>query len=460
MKETLFKEFPEVTRDQWKKQIESDLKGTDYEKLIFKSPDGVDVQPFYLSEDVKGAVQLPPPKQWNVCEKIHVDSAEKSNSKAKYALEKGAESLWFIVPSEEIKPGILLADIDLEGTPIFLGLQFLSEDYQQKLKEYLKSRKNQVYLQTDLIGNLARTGNWYFDQEKDHQVFQSILSNAEGFESVVSINASLYQNAGANIPQQLAYSLAHANEYLNFLDQNKIEAENFQPQFITSSGGNYFFEIAKVRTLRWLYSNLAKEYGFSGKANILAQPTMRDKTLYDYNVNLLRTTTESMSAILGGADSICNMPYDALFHNDNEFGTRIARNQLLVMKNEAYLNKVANPAEGAYYLENLTLGFAEAALELFKEIEGKGGFLQQLKSGEIQQQIRENAQKEQELFDNGNLILLGTNKFPNPEDKIAGDLEIDPFRKPTPEKTIVEPILEKRLSEHLEQERLEQEKTA
>ncbi|MGM0392474.1 MAG: methylmalonyl-CoA mutase family protein, partial [Bacteroidota bacterium] len=148
---------------------------------------------------------------------------------------------------------------------------------------------------------------------------------------------------------------------------------------------------------------------------------------------------------------------DAVFHKNNEFGDRIARNQLLVLKNESYLDKVSNAAEGSYYIESLTTQFAEKALEIFKEIEAGGGFLKQLKEGIIQKKILESAQKEQEQFNNGELVLVGTNKFENPEDRMKNDLELYPFLKMNPRKTLIQPILERRLAEEIEQERLKNE---
>src|SRR5690606_18492572 len=160
-----------------------------------------------------------------------------------------------------------------------------------------------------------------------------------------------------------------------------------------------------------------------------ATPTKRNKTLYDYNVNLLRTTTECMSAILGGADAVANLPYDALYHKSNEFGERISRNQLLIMKHESYLDKVGNAADGSYYIESLNSQSAEKALVLFEEIEANGGFIKQLGDGTIQRKIRESAEKEQQLFDDGKEVLLGTNKHPNKTDRMAHELELYPFVK-------------------------------
>ena len=185
----------------------------------------------------------------------------------------------------------------------------------------------------------------------------------DAFQSTLTVHVDTYQNAGATMVQQLAYALSHVNEYLNHFGSkitNKIT-------FNVTVGSHYFFEIAKLRALRILWASLASEYGFNTNCRIKAIPSKRNKTIYDYNVNMLRTTTEWMSAVLGCADVVCNLPYDSLYHNTNEFGDRISRNQLLILKNESYFDKVNNPSDGAYYIEHLTQKLAEKALELFKE---------------------------------------------------------------------------------------------
>lgn len=460
MKETLFQEFPEVSTEQWKQQIGLDLKGADYdEKLVYRSLDGIEVQPFYTSQDVRTSIELPPPKQWKICEHINVETAAQGNELAKQALEKGAESLWFTLALEINDLNALFEGLDLQSIPVYLNLNFLSKDYVQKLRSVLPD-KSPVYLQTDPIGHLAATGNYFFDQKKDFQVLNSLIENASGYRSLIGVDLGIYQNAGANIPQQLAFALAHYNEYLNEFSQKGQIPKKFKPQFLVAVGSNYFFEIAKIRALRQLYAYLAREYDLPQTCFILAQPTKRDKTLYDYNVNLLRTTTQCMSAVLGGVDAVSNLPYDVLFHRHSEFGGRIARNQLLVMKHEAYLDKVANAADGAYYIESLTSQFASAALEILRKIEQGGGFLKMLLAGKIQKMIAQSAEKEQALFDKGELILIGTNKFANPQDQMKNDLEFDPFKKIIAEDTLIEPLLPGRLSEKAEKERLQKEQEA
>ena len=172
---------------------------------------------------------------------------------------------------------------------------------------------------------------------------------------------------------------------------------------------------------------------------------------------MLRTTTECMSAVLGGANMIANLPYDAIYHKDNEFGERIAMNQLLLLKNESYFDKVNNASDGSYYIESITTQLAEKALVLFKSIEKGGGFLKQLKEHTIQRKIQESAAKEQARFNAGDEVLIGTNRYQNENDKMKDTIELFPFLKMNARKTLIQPILEKRLAEGVEQKRLDDE---
>lgn len=456
MTKRLFDDFNQVSAKQWKQKIQVDLKGADYnDSLIWNSNEGILVKPFYHSDDFE---EVPKPSntkatQWNICQSIFVADTKKSNLKAIDAIERGAESIKFIIPNDAVSIEALLKNINLTSTLFYFDLQFLNDDFVKQLSVF--SAKAKIYIQTDIIGHLARHGNWFNNLKDDYNQFESIVKKTNSF----SVNTALYQNAGANMVQQLAYGLAHANEYLDYLD-NIIENEEKQSlniNFQISIGTNYFFEIAKLRALRILWRTLASEYNINPNCHIIATPTKRNKTLYDYNTNMLRTTTECMSAILGGADTICNLPYDAVYHKNNEFGERIARNQLLVLKHESYFDKVNNPADGAYYIETLTHQLAEKSLELFKDIEANGGFLKQLKDGTIQRKIKESATKEQHQFDAGEEVLLGSNKHPNINDKMKEELELFPFVKTKSRKTLIEPIIEKRLAETLEQNRLKTE---
>ena len=447
----LFSDFETISSKQWKQQIQYELKGADYnETLVWESPEGIKVKPFYHNDEVEESnsnFAINSSKEsFKILQNIFVHDVKKSNERAINTLNRGAESIRFTIENETISIESLMQNFPLEKTTYYFYLPFLSIDFVSKLNDFSAKNKAKFIIQIDPIGQLCKDGNWFENLEND---FEKLNTISKFQIPTININTGIYQNAGANIVQQLAYTLAHANEYFN-----RIPAINQPITIEVSIGTNYFFEIAKLRALRLLFSTLAKEYNHNFDCHIIATPTKRNKTIYDYNVNMLRTTTECMSAILGGANAIANLPYDALYHKDNEFGDRISRNQLLVLKHESYFDKVSNPADGAYYIENLTQQLAEKALELFKDIEKNGGLITQLIEGNIQKKIQESAAKEQDLFDSGKEVLLGTNKYPNKNDQMKNDLELYPFVKQNPRKTLIVPIIEKRLAEKLEQERL------
>jgi methylmalonyl-CoA mutase len=451
MTKKLFTDFDKVSSKQWKQKIQADLKGADYnDTLIWKTNEGIDVKPFYHADEFQEPFNsIASPEGWSICQSIFVHDVALSNKKAIDVLERGAESIQFIIPNKDVSITNLLQNIDIETTTLYFELQFLDSEFVKQLSNIAANSKIQIH--TDIIGNLAKTGNWFTNLKEDHQHFDAIILATNSF----SVDVALYQNAGATMVQQLGYAMAQTNEYLNHLESTK--KQSLQIIYNVAVGTNYFFEIAKLRALRVLCSTLVQEYNIDATCHLFVTPTKRNKTIYDYNTNMLRTTTECMSAILGEADTVCNLAYDAIYHKDNEFGERIARNQLLVLKSESYFDVVENASEGSYYIESLTNQLAEKALELFKDIEAKGGFLNQLKEGTIQRKIKDSAAKEQEQFDNGEIVLLGTNKHPNKNDTMKDELELFPFVKTNIRKTLIAPIIEKRLAEKLEQERLKTE---
>jgi methylmalonyl-CoA mutase len=452
MATTLFDDFNPISSKQWKQKIQFELDGADYnETVIWNSPEDIQVKPFYHSDEFsKPASVETKATDFKICQNIFVYDIEKSIQRAINTLERGAESLRFTIQNEKIDLQKLLENLPLENRIVYFNFNFISIDFVKKLEVISIQKKSTFYCNLDPIGHFAREGNWLTTSDKNNFETIDLISKATQNLSLISIDSGLYQNAGANITQQIGYSLAHANEYLNRLP-------NIPKQIVfqVAVGTNYFFEIAKLRALRMLFKLIANEYNPNLECHLLVTPTKRNKTIYDYNVNMLRTTTECMSAILGGADAVANLPYDSLYHKDNEFGDRIARNQLLILKHESYFDKVNNPADGSYYIESLTMQLAEKSLALFKDIEANGGFLKLLNDGTIKKKIQESANKEQELFDAKKEVLVGTNKHPNKEDKMKHDLELFPFVKIKPRKTLITPIIEKRLAEKLEQERLE-----
>lgn len=451
MKTNLKASFEPVSSKEWKQKIQYELDGADFATtMVWNSPEDIQVKPFYHQDEKVSKYPIKTNASgFKICQKIFVFDLEKSIKRANNAVERGADCIRFSIENEKTDVIYLLKKIVDKRSLIFLDLNFISIDFVKKVDTFAFENQMQIWCNHDPIGHLAQEGNWIQTKEKDN--FESLRNVLKVGKNIgtISINVGLYQNAGANMAQQIAYGLAHANEYFN-----QINNINKRLVFEISVGSNYFFEIAKLRAFRQLFKLIAQEYGHELDCFLMVTPSKRNKTIFDYNVNMLRSTTECMSAILGGADAISNLAYDAIFHKDNEFGDRISRNQLLILKNESYFDKVNNPADGSYYIENLTKQLSEKALKLFKDIETGGGFLKLLHQGIIKKKISESAQKEQDLFDNGKLILVGTNKYANKNDLMKDELELFPFVKIKARKTLITPIIEKRLAEKWEQSRL------
>ncbi len=448
----LFDAFDPVTSKQWKQKIQVDLKGADYnDTLIWKTADGIDVKPFYHADEFKDEFSKihTNASQWKISQAITVQDANIANTTAQEVITNGAEHIIFNMNTDAISVAELTKNIDVP-------IHFQFQNFNVALVEELSNSDICHYTyNNDIIGHLGQSGNWFVDLNQDHSALEKSINT----HKQLYIDLSHYQNAGATNVQQLAYAMAHITEYLNHFQEKlgATEKQDLKIVFNVAVGSNYFFEIGKLRALRQLWFTLAEEFGYNTTCEILASPSKRNKTIYDYNVNMLRTTTECMSAVLGGANIIYNQPYNQLFQNPTDFGERISRNQLLVLKKESYFDVVDNPSDGSYYIESLTEQLSERALLLYKDIENNGGFLKQLKEGTIQRKIKASAQKEQSAFDNNEITLLGTNKHPNSNDKMSNNLEKSPFIKIEKRKTLIEPILEKRLAELIEQNRLKDE---
>lgn len=462
MSANLFEEFQEASSKMWKQLIQVDLKGADYnDALVWKSPEGIDVKPFYHPDEF----ELPfvnPNKlndSWHVGQIITVENDNLGNKHINEAIAKGAECIKVVLHDDTNDLNNLFKNVDFKNVRISIHLNFKPVLFQKKLREFIQTNSiNKDHfpeINYNPLAHLAATGNWFSNQKEDLETLKDVIRHS----NQIHLDLTLFQNAGATMVQQLGYGFTQLLEYLNYLEQGTEEfnLNKVAIYFHTAVGSNYFFEIAKLRAIRLLWQSIAPTFNCQDTCAISAYPSTRNKCIYDYNVNMLRTTTESMSAVLGGANTVYSLAYDAIYHKSNEFGERIARNQLLILKNESYFNQTSNPSDGAYYIESLTRQLSEKTLDLIKSIETSGGFLNQLWEGTIQRKIKESATKEQDLFNDNALVLLGANLYPNEKDFMANELEISPFSQSKPRKVLIEPIIQKRLSEELEKRRLENE---
>tara|TARA_B100000767_G_scaffold274370_1_gene307127 strand:- start:839 stop:2179 length:1341 start_codon:yes stop_codon:yes gene_type:complete len=443
MNQKLFSEFKKSTDQEVWDQIHKDLEGmTDKSILSWKSLDGITTQPFYDRDISKKKKLLNSfPEQWKTSHTITVKEDIKLAFKSCLAAKNQDIDVILLRLSSSVSSITEIVDIFAEINLTF----YVIFEFKPPIEILEKlDLRNWIFL-FDPITKIAEKGNWIKDEDSDLLAWSRLI-HSQKVTSSFYVDNRICQNAGATIPQQLSYALSQAVDYLSRINSSKSEVEVI---FHLAVGSNYFFEIAKIQSLKNVFSELISAYDFKITHKIIAEPSERNITLQDYNVNMLRSTTAMMAGILGGADILNNLPYDNVFNNPNKFGDRIAQNQLLILKNESFFDQVTNPAAGSYYIEQLTHELNELTISSFKEIENKSGFLNLLMKGKIQYNISKSAQKEQDLFDTGALVLVGTNRY---QDFEASKTKGTRIVKNLDVKTLIDPIKKIRLSEKIEQE--------
>lgn len=493
-KKKLFEEFPPVSTETWKEKITTDLKGADFEKkLVWKTMEGFKVQPYYRAEDLEKLDYLETfpgefpyirskkkdNNDWYIRQDINVKDAKKANEKALDLLMKGINSIGYVfddskdVTNEDLDQ--LFKDICLESIEANFVNAHPSKDVVnwlvQKVND-VNANKSEIYgsIDFDPLGYLTSTGKFCKTAEKSFEKAKSIIQLSKDLPKfqTITVHGDYFHNAGSSLVQELAFSLAVGAEYLYQIAQLGLSVDEVAPKirFKFSVGSNYFMEIAKLRAARLLWAKIVESYNPSckckGKMNIHSETSKWNLTIYDSYVNMLRTTTEAMSAALGSTDSLTVLPFDVAQNETTEFSERIARNQQILLKEEAYFNKVVDPASGSYYIENLTDSIAENAWNLFNEVEEKGGYLETFNAGFIQEKIKEVAQQRDMNIAQRREILLGTNQFPNFTESYKGEISEDLFQPKTikSDEQIAQPLVPYRGSMAFEALRTKTEKAA
>lgn len=423
----LLDNFSAISKEEWIKQIEKELKGKNLDTLNWKIVDGIILKPFYLQEDINhianaDKLKITIAQQRELCEYIDVNNVEIANKRALSALVNGANSLHFNCMNAEINLDFfdqLLKDIHWE----FISIHFTinqGEKFLNHLHEWCK--KNQIKT-SELRGSI------YFDvyhrellsgftaDEEDFKKF--IISSYNFFPSLsnVCINATSYLNAGANAIQEISYTTSHVNEYLHLLSEADLLNQVTSVQIQLAIGSNYLLEISKLRALRLLLASVFEKYNLQKEISLHAFTATINKSHKDAYNNMIRATTELMAAIIGGANLITALPYDYLTAETSSFSERIARNIFFILSEESYLDKVIDPAAGSYFFENLTHQLAEKSWEKFCTIENEGGWKVKLLSGEMIKEIENNAEQLIEQYSENKKVLIGVNKYLNQNDK-------------------------------------------
>ena len=367
---------------EWKNKLIDDLGLEKYNRLFSKSIEDVVISPFYIENNQP--INLLIPDQWNILGEV--------------------KEVKFIEACNEINE-FLKNDIN------HITLYHSPKLDTKKIVQKFNNSDVIFFIKTDFVNDLDKFKNnthfIIFEQRLENDKILE-LQDIDNKNFKININSASVRNKGANIIQEIAFMLSLANEYLNIYGCNIAKHISFE----LTQGSNYFFEISKIQVLRILWSIITNEHGEQiDDTTITSIPSLRNKTIKNYNNNIIRSTSECISGILGGCNFIKSIPYDSLFNEKNEFSQRIMNNQLLILKNETHLDKVSNAIEGCYYINDLIRNISEKSLSLFKKIEKNGGYFESHKNGFIKEQIEQSNRLENSFYDLNKNILVGFNKY-------------------------------------------------
>ncbi|AZB28973.1 methylmalonyl-CoA mutase family protein [Chryseobacterium balustinum] len=360
------------TFSNWENLVKKQLKTEDIYTILKKENlEGIDIKPFYNSVE-KPMVSLP---------KIE----ESTHLVASYH-ESLEDDVFAFLLNENVE--------NLVGKTVFIN--------NKDLAEHISPQDEDQYF--SLID--------VFDEknaEINDQLVKELL--AKDFKRNICVDISLHQNAGAAIYQQLGIALAKTKELIEVYGAELINKLIFR----IAIGGNYFFEMAKVRAIKLVINQLSKEYGLGEIPYIFAETSLRNKAISDNENNLIRSTLELASAMIGGADAVYSTNY--LVEKSTENSEEISFKQQIVLAYESIINVFEDASNNSYYVEDITQQIAEKSWAFFVEIEENGGYLESLKQGIIQKNIYDHAVEEQKWVEEGKIKLIGVNLYPKLEQK-------------------------------------------
>ena len=419
-----------MSKADWLERISKDLKGGSPDSLIWRTREGLDLQPFRSIEDSSDAVstlsgivpqgdtsQGQEPRHWANIVEVVVEDPAAANKEALQALNNGAEGILFDLSKQQ--PGSLSKV--LEGiAPQYCTLSFrIASKPLQWLQRYEQMLRDTAQDTSKVTGYLAwealSAGEQSYGLSAHQELRQLIGMQAAmpGFK-VLHLDASQWHEAGANPLQELSLVLAWVCEWTENLSNAGMSLEHiFQSMsFRLAIGPMYFPEIAKFRVLRLLLSRVSEAFGQAhAPADWLLTgiTALRNKSTLDVENNILRNTSEAMSAIIGGANAITCRPHDSLATNQAGFSKRIARNISTILREEGHLGKTTDAVAGSYYIESLCEEIGNKSWELFQGIEADGGLLR--KQAAIAAMLKEEAEKRGQRVEQGQLVLVGVNQY-------------------------------------------------
>lgn len=476
----LLEMFHPPTYEEWRKEVDKQLKGASFEKKLVKQTyESIDIQPMYFEKDMSGlphmgtfpgsspfvrgakatgAVINP----WLISQEICCQDPVEFNNIIKHVILRGQTALNILLdvatlsglnPAQSTqgdvgRGGLSIATIDdvakaLDGIdlgelPLFLqagasGLAITALICAYMRKSRIPTEKLTGCIAADPLGVLSVNGTLPLSIEGAYREMAQLTlwakDNAPALRTI-AVFGQPYRDGGGNAVEELAFVLATAVEYICEMQSRGLLIDDIAQRiaFSFSVGSDFFMEIAKLRAARLLWDKIVGAFGGNNDSKRMfmhARTSRWNKTVTDPYVNMLRVTTEAFSAICGGCDSMHVGAFDELIRQPDEFSGRIARNVQIILKNESHFDKVIDPAGGCWYVETITDSVAKSVWKLFQEIEKKGGMFEALKQGFPQERIAETYAKHKKNIALRKDVFVGTNKYPNLLEKSLEPVQID-----------------------------------
>ncbi len=468
-------------KSKWSALADKELRDKSAEDLTWKTLEGIEVSPIYTQEDLNNLEHLGTlPGQepftrgvkatmyagrpWTVRQYAGFSTAEESNKFYRKALEAGQQGVSVAfdlathrgydsdhprVLGDVGKAGVAIDSVEdmkilFEGIPlekvsvsmtmngavIPVLANFIATGEEQGVEKSLLSGT----IQNDILKEFMVRNTYIYPPEPSMRIVADIIEYTSAempkFNSI-SISGYHMQEAGANLVQELAYTLADGKEYVKTAIQRGMDVDKFAGRlsFFFAIGMNFFMEAAKLRAARLLWHRIMDELGAKNPRSKMLRTHCQTSGVYlqeqDPFNNVVRTEYEAMSAVLGGTQSLHTNALDEAIALPTEFSARIARNTQLILQEETGVTNVVDPLAGSYYVEKLTSDLADAAWKLIKEVDDLGGMTKAVASGMPKLRIEETAAKRQAEIDKGEQVIVGTNKYRLSQEEEIEILDVD-----------------------------------
>jgi len=425
----LLQEFPPVSTQSWEEVITKDLKGADYAKrLIWQSEDGLAVKPYYRAEDIAGLEYLDAAPgnfpyarsdrstgDWRIREEIDAVDPAKANQAALTAVVAGAEEIAFRDVRVKSVSDLATLLANLQEIPV----HFQNAD--ESLIRLLIGR----LIEGQKRSPVAMSTDW--DPLTNVDFAAEVVAGAPSALVPFTIHGDGFEESGATAVEEVGFTLAAAIDFLAEMQSRNVDINRAAASiaFSFAIGANYFFQIAKLRAFRLLWARAVESFGGtreSAKARIHARTSRWNETIYDPHVNILRGTTEAMSAVLGSADSISVAPFDECYKAPDDASRRLARNTQILLKQEALLSRVADPGGGSYCIEVITDFIAREGWKAMQAIEAAGGYRKA--QAQITRALEQSLAAREKAVLSRRRIFTGTNQHANLSEKALDRIDV------------------------------------